>query len=368
MGRPQVETRHLRRTFACFLSLLPQETTSPADSRLSMVPCQSLQVRCDPPCIKVLHTARQCFPEATTVDPPVIRTRLAQGSSLSCPYPFSLLEPHLQSPYPSETVKMKASTIVAAVTVAVSSVMAHPQITGTPTGASVGSTITHPPASSGWGGFGPYGGPNGNNWGSGAWSSWTSSWPSSVASAWSSYTSAHPNGPSTSDWASFTSQYSISNAPWGTAGPYGPFGGMGGPMGPGMGGWHPGNGGPFGAGGWGPWGSSGSWTNGPWTSWWDGSACPPSDWAGWTTGSWSSTAPWTSWTACSASATTTSVYTATSGSVVYTSTSYGYKVAEATNSGTSGGATPSPTANAAPKNVAVGAAGVAAILGVVAAL
>jgi len=112
---------------------------------------------------------------------------------------------------------MKTAAVILAF--AISLAAAHPQITGSPTGSSGLSAITSKPTESttvtngGWGGFGPFGGYN-DNWGSsgsGPWASWTTSWPSSVASAFSSYTSAHPNGPSSSDWASFTSAYSITN-------------------------------------------------------------------------------------------------------------------------------------------------------------
>lgn len=245
----------------------------------------------------------------------------------------------------------------------------------------------YPPGGSGWGGpgngHGNGNGHNGNgehgggNWGYNGWS------PTGTASsAWASYTSAHPNGPSSGDWASFTSAYGVSNGPWGSGTPTGSWATYitGGPGGPNGGhGWNPGMGGPFGAGGrnggWGPWGSSGAWTSGPWTSWWNGNGagnCPASDWPGWTSGSWSASADWTSWKGCTASTTATAVVTGTVSGVPYTSTSFGYQVAQADNSGTAG-ATALPTvsvstgAGAAGKTIAGGAA-LAGLLGFVAAL
>lgn len=205
-----------------------------------------------------------------------------------------------------------------------------------------------------------------------------SSLDSSQSSALSSYKSAHPNGPSSSDWASFTSAASISGGVgfFGGATPTGSFATRitGAPSGfpgagSGHGGFGGGHGGPFGGGSWGagPFGSSGAWTNGPWTSWFGGSACPASDWPGWTSGTWSTSAPWTSWTGCSASVTATSVYTTStsiSGSEIpTTSTSFGYKVAQA-----SGTSSASSTPSSGAGKVAAGGAAAAALVGALAML
>jgi len=198
----------------------------------------------------------------------------------------------------------------------------------------------------------------------------------SDSSAFASYTSAHPNGPSSGDWSSFTAAHSITGGPWGSGTPTGSWstqftggpGGFGG-FGSGAGGWG-GGAGPFGAGGqggWGqgPWASGASFTAGPWTSWWNENSCPKSDWPGWTSGTWSTSAPWTSWTGCSASVTATSVFTTTSNGVTYTTTGFGYQLAQVSGSGSS--ASPTRTNNANGLTIAGGAAA-AALMGVIAML
>jgi len=238
--------------------------------------------------------------------------------------------------------------------------------------ANVGVSMTAGPeatwsATSGSGGWGGFGGPGFGG----------KSFAASDSSAWSSYTSAHPSGPSASDWSSFTAAYGISRGPWGTGTPTGSgwltqvTGGPGGPggfgFGGGHGGWGPGQGGPFGGGNWGsgPLSSGGSWTTGAWTNWWNGNSCPASDWPGWTSGSWSTSAPWTSWSGCSASVTASSVYTTISNGAPYTTTSFGYQVAQAQNSGAS--ASPTRT-NGANSLTYAGGAAAAALMGVIAML
>ncbi|QDS71970.1 hypothetical protein FKW77_001263 [Venturia effusa] len=209
------------------------------------------------------------------------------------------------------------------------------------------------------------------------------------SAAFASYTSAHPNGPSSGDWASFTSANGISSGPWGTGVPTGwstqygsggpgGFGGGGGPggqhgpfgFGGGPGGWGPNSGGPFQGGNWGngPFGQSGAWTTGAWTKWWNGNQCPASDWPGWTSGSWSTSAPWTSWSACTASVTSSSIYTTTSfgSNVPYTTTSFGYMVAQATAAGQSAALT---TGSSGATSITVaGGAAAAALMGFIAML
>ncbi|CAK4005758.1 Hypothetical predicted protein [Lecanosticta acicola] len=145
-------------------------------------------------------------------------------------------------------------------------------------------------------------------------------------------------------------------------------------------GWHGGSFGPFGQGGpgdgWGPgpWASSGAWTSGPWTSWWGTDACPASTWSGWTNGPWGTSAPWTTWSGCTATTTASNVYTTTytTSGVQTTSvaTSFGIRVAEATESSSSSssnnGGTSTSGSGAAPTNFAAVAGSAAGVVGVLA--
>jgi len=198
---------------------------------------------------------------------------------------------------------------------------------------------------------------------------------SSQSEIFASFTSAHPSGPSSEAWASLTSELGLTwatNFPSGFSTKFGP-GGAG--YGNGRGGFnHGGGGGPFGGGGFGGWGpndgefcSTGSWTSGAWTQWWGGSRCPASDWPGWTQGPWATNADWTTWTGCAATVTATSVFTTVpaNGTAAITSTSFGYQVAQATNSLVS---TSAQSGNPAPTNVIAGGAVVGALAGVLAML
>lgn len=221
------------------------------------------------------------------------------------------------------------------------------------------------------------------NWGGKGWSGWgpsDSGWDKVPESAWKSYTSAHPSGPSSGDWSSFTSAYSITKGPWGDGTPTGGWGayvtgkpgGWGGwGMGSGPGGWDAADGCPFGDNGWGsgPWVSGGAWTSGAWTSWWDGDKCPGKDWEGWTSGSWSTGAPWTSWTACEAKTTGAKVYTTTINGVPSVATSYGLQLAQAASEKPTlvgSGNAAAPTGN--PRALVGGAAAAAGFVGAVLAM
>jgi hypothetical protein len=100
---------------------------------------------------------------------------------------------------------------------------------------------------------------------------------------------------------------------------------------------------------------------------WGGSKCPASDWPGWTQGPWATNADWTTWTGCAATVTATSVFTTVpaNGTAAITSTSFGYQVAQATNSLVS---TSAQSGNPAPTNVIAGGAVVGALAGVIAML
>lgn len=222
---------------------------------------------------------------------------------------------------------------------------------------------------------------------------------SSQSELFASFTSAHPSGPSSEIWSSLTSELGLTWAtgiPSGFSTRFGPGGAGGGPgFGNGGGGFNHGGGrgGPFGGGGFEGWGanggdfgSTGSWTSGAWTKWyvriaswyyardhanmnirWGGSRCPASDWPGWTQGPWSTKADWTSWTGCAATVTATSVFTTVpaNATAAITSTSFGYQLAQASNSLVS---TSAQSGNPAPTNVIAGGAVVGALAGVIAML
>ncbi|EME38129.1 hypothetical protein DOTSEDRAFT_75975 [Dothistroma septosporum NZE10] len=175
-------------------------------------------------------------------------------------------------------------------------------------------------------------------------SAWPTAWTTN--SAWASAVSAwneNATGPVGEGWGGS-----------GANGGYGPFGHRG----PGGHGW--GNG---------PWESSGAWTSGPWTSWWGTNGCPASTWSGWTDGPWSTAAPWTTWSGCVATTTGSSIYTTTvtpttgGSAITSVATSFGIRVAEATQDLQS--STVNSDSGAMPTNMAF-AGSAAGVVGVVA--
>ncbi|KAK4615565.1 hypothetical protein CLAFUW4_10614 [Fulvia fulva] len=244
----------------------------------------------------------------------------------------------------------------------------------------------------GRGPFGPYAS-NTAAWSSAAseWSAWIASntipaWPT-APSQWSSFTSAHPLPTGLSSYAAWCQANgfpggSVWPTAWTTNPAWAPavsaWNGNG--TGPGPEGWGGpgGNGGygPFGRGGpggrgWGngPWASDGAWTSGPWTSWWGTDGCPASTWSGWTDGPWSTDAPWTTWSGCAATTTGSSVYTTTvtptdgGSAITSVATSFGVRVAQATQDLQS--ITVNSDSGAMPTNMAF-AGSAAGVIGVVA--